>query len=167
MNVGIVVEGLDDFYAYPTLIRRIRGDIGKWQVRECGGRSKLKNRFLNFLKEFHRNHAWQIDAAFVIRDSDCRPPEQVEKQLRDDLDGSGFNPSFPVEFFAPQCVLESWLLGDLEAVRTVAEQRGHGAAVAPLQVQVANANHAADKDVFIQVLSYFTLPATPVVYGEV
>lgn len=167
MNVGIVVEGQDDFEVYPTLIRRIRNDLGKWQVRNCGGVPRLKNLFLGFLKEFHRNHAWRIDAALVIRDSDCKPPGQIEKQLQSILDASGFKPAFRVEFFAPQCMLESWLLGDWNAIRTVAVQRGHGAPNAPPNIQIPNLSHSADKDVFIQALRYFGLPATPTVYGEV
>ncbi len=50
MNIGIVVEGLDDYTTYPTLVQRIRNDIERLQVRECGGKSRLKNRFLNFLE---------------------------------------------------------------------------------------------------------------------
>jgi hypothetical protein len=81
MNIGIVVEGQDDYTTYPTLIQRIRNDIERSQVRECGGKSRLKNGFLNFLREF-QNPAWQIEIAVVIRDSDCQPPQPIENQLR-------------------------------------------------------------------------------------
>jgi len=64
------------------LIRRIRNDMTQWQLRQCGGKSRLKHGFVNFLREFHRNPAWQIDVAFVIRDSDCSPPQPIEDQLQ-------------------------------------------------------------------------------------
>ena len=167
MNVGIVVEGTSDGPAYRELIRRIRQDLDPRQVRECGGKSRLKNRFVNFLKEFQRNHAWQIEAAFVILDSDCNPSRPIEARLRDILNASGFAPEFEVVYFATQCMLESWLLGHLDAIRTVAAQRGHVAGVLPPKIQIANAPSSADKIVFTQVLTHFGLPATPAVYGEV
>lgn len=44
-----------------------------------------------------------------------------------------------VEFFATPCMLESWLLGDLDAVRTVAANRGYGVPIAPLNIEIPNA----------------------------
>jgi len=167
MNAGIVVEGASDGSAYPLLIQRIRNDLDTRQVRECGGKSRLKNRFVNFLKEFQRNHAWQIDAAFVILDSDCNPSQPIEARLRNILNASGFTPEFHVVYFATQCMLESWLLSDLDAIRTVAAQRGHVAGVLPPNIQIANLPSSADKVVFTQVLTHFGLPATPPVYREV
>jgi hypothetical protein len=166
MNVGIVVEGAFDGPTYLALISRIR-DINGVQIRECGGKSRLKHKFVYFLKELQRNPAWQIDVAFVIRDSDCDPPQPIEKQLQNILGVSGFKPEFRVEFFATPCMLESWLLSDLEAIRTVAAQRRHGAGIALPNIQIAHANSSEDKDVFTSVLTHFGLPATPAVYGEV
>jgi hypothetical protein len=167
MNVGIVVEGQNDLVAYLRLIQRIRNDITGCQLRPCGGKSRLKNGFVNFLREFQRNPAWQIDVALVIRDSDCSSPQPIEDQLQDVLGVSGFTPQFPVEFFAIPCMLESWLLGDLGAFPTLAAQRGHGVGMGPPNIQIANSNSSGDKDAFLQVLSHFMLPATPAVYGEV
>ncbi len=167
MNAGIVVEGASDGSAYPVLIQRIRNDLDTRQVRECSGKSRLKNRFINFLKEFQRNHAWQIDAAFVILDSDCNPSQPIEARLRNIQNASGFAPGFHVVYFATQCMLESWLLSDLDAIRAVAAQRGHVGGVLPLSIQVGIAHNAADKEIFIRVLNHFGLPATPPVYGEI
>jgi hypothetical protein len=167
MNVGIVVEGQNDLAAYPRLIQRIRNDINAYQLRQCGGKSRLKHGFVNFLKEFERNPAWNIDVAFVIRDSDCNPSQPIEGQLEGILEASGFTPQFPAEFFATSCMLESWLLSDLDAIRAVAVQRGHIAGVLPPNIQIAKAPSSADKVAFTQVLTHFALPATPPVYGEV
>lgn len=81
MNLALVVEGTFDGPTYRTLISRVRDDISELQVRECGGKSRLKHKFVYFLKELQRNSAWQIDVAFVIRDSDCDPPQPIENQL--------------------------------------------------------------------------------------
>jgi hypothetical protein len=166
MNIGIVVEGVDDYTTYPTLIGRIRNDINRPQVRECGGKSRLKGRFLGFLKEF-QNPAWQIDLAIVIRDSDCSPPQPIEDKLNDALKSSKFKPQFHVELFAIPCMLESWLVSDLDAIRMIAAQRGHGAAPQQLNVQIPNVHSPEDKKLFIHALSHFGLPATPAVYKEV
>ena len=167
MNLALVVEGTFDGPTYRTLISRVRNGISELQVRECGGKSRLKHKFVYFLKELQRNPAWQIDVAFVIRDSDCDPPQPIENQLRNILNASGLEPQMHVEFFATPCMLESWLLGDLDAVRTVAANRGYGVPIAPLNIEIPNANSAEDKDVFTRVLTHFGLPATPRVYEEV
>jgi hypothetical protein len=167
MSVGIVVEGPSDRSAYSALVRRIWNRQDAIQVRDCGGKSRLKNGFVNFLREFQRNPAWQIDAAYVIRDSDCSAPQAIEERLQGVLEASGFTPEFRVEFFATPCMVESWLLSDLDAIRTVAALRGHGVGPVPLRIQIARVNSSNDKGVFVQVLRHFGLPATPAVYGEV
>ncbi len=166
MNIGIVVEGLDDYTTYPTLIQRIRNDLSRSQVRECGGKSRLKNRFLSFLREF-QNPAWQIGIALVIRDSDCNPPLPIEDQLRNVLNTSGFRPQFRVELFAIPCMLESWLVSDLNAIRTVAAQRGHAGDIENLNFQIPNGSSPTDKESFSRALTHFGLPATPAVYKEI
>lgn len=167
MNVGMVVEGPFDGSTYRRLLPRIHADISNLQVRECEGKSRLKNLFVSFLKEFERNHAWQINAAFVICDSDCHPPGPIEEQLWNILSSSAFRPHFRVEVFAVGCMVESLLLSDLEAIRNVAVQRGRAAGDTPLNIQIGNPNSSGDKDVFVQVLRHFGLLATPVVYGEI
>lgn len=166
MNVGLVVEGEFDDASYRRLLPRVRTDTIVLQVRPCGGKSRLKNKFVELLKELQRNPAWQLDLAFVIRDSDCDPPLPIEKQLRRVLGASGFKPKFRVEFFATPCMLESWLLSDLAAVQKVAARRRHGS-VAPLDIQVPNSNSVEDKETFIGVLKHFGLPATPPVYADI
>jgi hypothetical protein len=167
MNVGIVVEGPSDQAAYRKLLPRIRGDINEFQIRECGGKSRLKHGFVNFLEQFQRNPAWQINMALVIRDSDCAPPQPIEANLGNVLSTAGFKREFRVEFFAIPCMLESWLLSDLGAVRTVASKRGNGVPIVPLNIQIANTNSSNDKDVFAAVLLHFGLSPTPPVYGEI
>jgi len=165
MNIGVVVEGPSDAATYPVLMRRIRNDIGRLQVRECEGKYRLKNAFPGILKEFQRNHAWQINVAFVIRDSDCRPPQQIEEQLRNVLRGSGFDPHFPVELFATKCKLETWLLADENAINEVSQRRGKSGHVGPVEFQFETDNSAKVR--FQEQLSKASLPTTPQVYKEI
>ena len=167
MNAGIVVEGTFDGATYRRMLPRIRNDIGKLQVRQCGGKHKLKNVFLDRLEEFQRNPAWNIDRAFVIRDSDCKPPEEVEKQLQGVLGASGFKPKFRVEFFAVQCMLESWLLSDLTTIRNVAGTGRRNAETGLQNIDIAPQHSQGDKEVFLRVLAQYWLPATPPVYAQI
>jgi hypothetical protein len=165
MNIGIVVEGPSDGKTYPALIRKIRIDVDKLQVRECGGKTNLKNKFLGFLKEFQRNHAWQINAAYVIRDSDCEPSRPIEEQLRNVLLESGFAPDFPVDFFATKCQIETWLLADENAINHVSQRRGKNRTVGPAEIQFEIDNSAKER--FLEQLSKAGLPANPEVYKEI
>jgi hypothetical protein len=165
MNIGIVVEGPSDFAVYPVLMRRIRNDIDGLQVRACHGKSKLKNKFLDILKEFERNPAWQINLAFVIRDSDCMPPQEIEAQLLKVLRESPFDPHFPVEFFATKCQLETWLLADENAINQVSQRRGKNRQVGPVEFQFEADNGAKNR--FLGQLLKASLPATPQVYKEI
>jgi hypothetical protein len=165
MSISIVVEGSSDGATYPILMKKIRNDIGKPQVRECGGKSNLKNLFVGFLKEFQRNHAWQIHVAFVIRDSDCKPPQQIEEQLRKVLHQSGFAPRFRVEFFATKCQLETWLLADENAINQVSHLRGKNKQVAPITIQLES--HEKAKELFHERLSIAELRPTTPIYEEI
>ncbi len=162
MNVGIVVEGPSDRATYPILMRRIRNDISRPQARDCGGRFKLKEAFPYFLEEFQRNPAWQIDAAFVIRDSDCKPSHGIEDDLRRALNDSRFD--FPIEFFAAKCDLETWLLVDENAINQVSRQRGKNKQVEPVQFQFESEKA---KKLFQAQLSKADLRPVPDVYKEI
>ncbi|SRR5713226_81985 len=165
MNVAVVVEGPSDGASYPVLMQKIRGDLEVSQLRECGGKSKLKNVFPSFLKEFQRNHAWQIDIAFVIRDSDCAASQEVEEQLRNVLDRSGFKPNLTVEFFAVKCDLETWLLADEHAINHVSSRRGKNKQVGAAKIRFEADRNA--KEIFLEQLSKVDLRADPQVYREI
>jgi hypothetical protein len=167
MNLGLVVEGQTDESAYRILAQRIRANVNALQVRPCGGKSRLKNGFVGYLKEFQRNTAWQIDAAFVIRDSDCYPPQQIEQQLRDVMNASDFAPDFRVEFFATPCMLESWLMSDVATIRAVAASRRANPEADLQDLPIMPQPSANDDDTFNRVLGRLGLPVTPPVYGEI
>lgn len=167
MNFGLVVEGEKDNASYRALIPRIRNDATVVQARSCAGKQQLKNTFVGHLKEYGQNRAWQIERGLVIRDSDCQPAEQIEEQLRHVLESSGHEPGFDVVIFATPCMLESWLLGDLEAIRTVAARRGARPEADLRDLPISQQPSRDDDEVFMRVLSRFGLSATPAVHGEI
>jgi hypothetical protein len=59
------------------------------------------------------------------------------------------------------------LLGDLDAIQTVSQNRGRPAVLLPPSIQIPYSNSAEDKDTFASVLSHFGLRTTPEVYGEI
>jgi hypothetical protein len=163
MNVGLVVEGPTDEAAYPELIRKIRTDVETLQVRPCGGKSRLKGIFANFLGEFHRNRAWQIETALVIQDSDCLPSQQVEDRLRLSFTASLF-PALHVEFFAPKCDLETWLVADENAINRVSRERRKNTMVNAVEIQL---EVSKAEELFSQQLSKAHLSPVPAVYAEI
>lgn len=126
MNFGIIVEGPDDVAVYRALIKRIDNSIEYIHYRECGGRRKLKEKFVFLIKEFERNPAgFRIRKILVIRDSDCNDPAPLETELGDILSGSRLIRQIPVSFHVTKCKLEAWLLADEGAINSVSQAR-HG-----------------------------------------
>jgi len=165
MNIAIVVEGPSDRAAYPVLMERIRTGLRVNQIRDCGGKTKLKNSFVGLLKELERNPAWSIERVFVIQDSDCKPHEEIEARLQSKLSESHFAPEFQVRCFATKCVLESWLLADPRAINTISRRRGKHKQVESVQVDLDSYKDA--KKLFWEQLSKAELQAVPPVYAEI
>jgi len=139
MNVGIIVEGGDDRAVYPVLIRRIDATVDGIHARECGGRRKLEDKFVVFLKQFAGNlPAFRIKKVLVIRDSDCEDPSPIERKLQRILGESRFEPPFGVSFHATKCKLESWLLADEAAINFVSNRRGGPGAIRRVEVDLEN-----------------------------
>jgi len=160
---GIIVEGPCDASVYSAMIPRIRPEIADVVARACGGVPALTNRFVGLLKHFQ--YMDRIDKALVIRDSDRRDPQVVEKGLRDRLDESGFRPTFPVHFYATKSMVETWLLADINAIVKTARGRGHSGSVKPMNRTLEEI--IDPKAAFHAMLSQAGLPADPKVYGEI
>lgn len=125
MNAGIIVEGDDDLAVYPILIKRIHPPIERVYGRKCGGRQKLEDKFVVFLKEFSGNPvAYNIGKVFIIRDSDCHDPRPVEQKLQGILSRANLQCPFDISFHTTKCKLESWLLADEDAINGVSIGRG-------------------------------------------
>ncbi len=135
MNVAIMVGGDDDASAYPVFIRRIRNDISKIHPVRCGGIDILERRFVGFLRLLQESEQFDISKAIVVRDSDCSPSQFLEEKLRQTLATSGFEPGFPVHFYATKCKLETWLLADEHAINQVALLRGRTTTVGGANIE--------------------------------
>jgi len=165
MNIGLIVEGSDDYETYPVLIRKSRRDIGRIHIRECGGLRKLKTKFVYFLKEFQSNPAYQIKKAIVIRDSDCSDAHKLEQELCQILEQSGFKPTFSIHFHATKCKLESLLLADEEAIPQVARNRGRAARASTAVMTLENLKEA--ENVLSKKLFEANLPDDAKVFAEI
>jgi hypothetical protein len=160
---GIVVEGSRDAAVYPVIIRRIRPDVEHVVARPCGGVPALPAKFVGWLKHFQYKHL--IDKALVIRDSDRKDPGTVEASLKGRLEELGFEPAFPVHFYATRCMVETWLLADEEAVNKVALSRGRTRSVKPVNKQLEDI--VDPKTLFLAVLKQVGLTADDAVYEEI
>lgn len=166
MNLGIIVEGPYDPEAYRRLIRRIRNDIETIPAIPCGGLPKLKAKFVGFLKFFEWRTFPAVDKALVIRDSDCGDVQALERELAEILTSSGYNPRFPVHFYATKCELETWLLADEAAIVRTAQARGK--APDPLIPVGGNLETQAEPyDLLLKNLSRVKLSPTPQLYAEI
>lgn len=163
MVFGIVGEGRLDEAVYSTIIPRIRPDVDKVVSRPCGDKRLLKAKFVGYLKEFH--FYWNVGKALVIRDSDCRDPLALEGQLEGQLRASGFQPQFPFHFYATNCMVETWLLADEDAVNQVAQRRGKRPSAQAVRDPLEGKPNA--KGMFQRMLSQASLLAVPAVYAEV
>jgi hypothetical protein len=79
------------------------------ETRICGGGSKVLKQFPGFLKEFRFNYP-EIRKAFVVRDSDGKNPDELDRQFREKISGWEF--PFQVEFSFVVHEVEAWLLFD-------------------------------------------------------
>jgi hypothetical protein len=168
MNFGIVVEDDRDAKAYEELIRKIRRDVEEVLSIPCRGVGTLKKEFVNWLKYFewyapHSPHS--INKALVILDSDCSDAFVWEERLRHTFERSHFVPSFPVDFHATKCELETWLLTDENALNEVSKRRGKNKRVAPAKIEFES--FKAAKMLFQKRLYEVGLPADPQVYKEI
>ena len=165
MNLGLIVEGDDDYETYPVLIRKCRRDINRIHVRGCGGVRRLKTKFVYFLKEFQNNPAIQIDKAIVIRDSDCGDAHALEQQLEQILQQSSFKATFGVHFHATKCKLENLLLADEGAIPRAAQNRGKVVQASAALRNLETLREA--EDVLSKRLSEANLPNDAKVFAEI
>ena len=114
---GLIVEGVYDKEILEEFILRCSNDetarsgMGI-ETRICGNGPQVLKQFPGFLKEFQFNYPG-IRKAFVVRDSDGKNPDVLEKQFRAKIAGWEF--PFTVEFSFIVHEVEAWLLFD-EAV---------------------------------------------------
>ena len=118
---GLIVEGeydkeiLEEFILRCSNDETARSDMGI-ETRICGGGSKVFKQFPGFLKEFQFSYP-EIGKALVVRDSDGKNPDVLEKQFREKITGWKF--PFTVEFAFIVHEVEAWLLFDEAALSRI------------------------------------------------
>jgi len=89
----------------------------------------------------------------------------LEEKLLQTLTTSGFQRSFPVDFYATKCKLETWLLADERAINQVAVLRGRTTTVREVDIQFEEYRDA-DK-LLRRKLSEVRLPADSKVFAQI
>ncbi|AKS24289.1 MAG: Hypothetical protein C75L2_00270002 [Leptospirillum sp. Group II 'C75'] len=158
---GLIVEGVYDKEILEEFILRCanneiaRSDMGI-ETRICGGGSKVLKQFPGFLKEFQFNHP-EIRKVFVVRDSDGKNLNELERQFREKITGWEF--PFQVEFSFVIHEVEAWLLFD-EAVLSRITGRKVQKIHSPLELQ-------DPKTKLVQILSAGKIDYTPALARQI
>ncbi len=124
---GLIVEGVYDKEILEEFILRCannetaRSDM-QIETRICGGGSKVLKQFPGFLKEFRFNYL-EMRKAFVVRDSDGKNPDVLEKQFREKI--AGWESPLTVEFSFIVHEVEAWLLFDEVALSRITGRKVH------------------------------------------
>ena len=118
---GLIVEGVYDKEILEEFILRCsndeteRSDMGI-ETRICGNGPQVLKQFPGFLKEFRFNYP-EIRKAFVVRDSDGKNLDVLEKQFREKI--AGWESPLSVEFSFIVHEVEAWLLFDESALSRI------------------------------------------------
>ena len=122
---GLIVEGvydkevLEEFILRCSSVETARSDM-EIQTRICGNGPQVLKQFPGFLKELQFNYP-EIRKAFVVRDSDGKNPDVLEKQFREKIAGWKF--PYTVEFSFIVHEVEAWLLFDEAALSRITGQK--------------------------------------------
>jgi hypothetical protein len=160
LSVGIVAEGEKDIAVLEVLIPRIRSESNI--ARRITTNGPMKKKIATSLQalQFNVTPEGPVDRALVIGDSNGKPPEQVEEDMRTRAGNRAYNFPRGFAFHAVQQAMETWLLADENAISRVA-----GRPVPPAGGQLeALVNPKAR---FQTVLTRAGLLVTPTTYGRI
>ncbi len=166
-SYGLVVEGTYDEPVFRELISRILSDAEvKIEVYTCGGKTKLLRKFPDYLKIFqHAAEGYPLDKALVIIDGDGRNPSELKEKMAGKISGRCYRFRDGVHLCVVQRQAPAWLLADLEAINSLAKERG-GKRVDPT-IREAPEEITDPKDRLRRLLACANLHVTPQVYGEI
>lgn len=163
-SYGLIVEGVYDESVFPEFVRKIVSPQVTVKVRVCWRVAQLVKHFPAYLQDFeHVMQGKSVDKALVVRD--CRGPDSVslEREMAQKVRDRQF--AFPrgVHFCAVRREMDTWLLADVSAINSVAQERG-GRNMPPVQGQLEDTGDPKKK--LRGVLSQAGLPYTPKVCAE-
>lgn len=166
MRVGIIVEGTTDTPVFEELIPKIEPQVARVVIRPALNKSRLLAVFPELLWDFQFvEPGGPADKVLVIRDSNSDDPGEVEKAMRQRLEGRRYPPfRRGLEFHAIRRETETWLLADVEAINRVAVANGGlrvDAIPGPLE-QIPNA-----KERFGRLLARAGLPRVPEIVRQI
>ncbi|MGB8771576.1 MAG: hypothetical protein WCC92_18335 [Candidatus Korobacteraceae bacterium] len=164
-SYGLIVEGSYDSSVLQRLTVRVDSPDARVFVRECRGTGALRKNLVVFLRSLEFADAGApVERALVFIDTDGRPPDEVEADLRTIIEGIDFKFPRGVGICPIHHELEAWLLADHEAINQVARARG-GREVAYIQDDVEQIRDPKER--LRVVLSKAKLNYTQAVAGEI
>lgn len=124
-SYGLIVEGPYDELFYEALIPRICGTDPSFVTRVCDGLQGLMKNFPAFLRNLENVlQGRPVDKALVIRDSDRKDPLAARAEMARRIEKKEYAFPHGVQLCVVRRAIETWLLADINAVNTVALDRG-------------------------------------------
>jgi len=164
-SYGLIVEGSYDAPVLKRLTVRVDSPDARVHVRECGGVGTLRKKVVAFLRSLEFADAGApVERALIFVDTDGHPPDEVEAELRQVIDGIEFKFPRGIGICPVHHELEAWLLADERAINRVAVARG-GREVGYLPGDLEQMQNPKER--LREVLSKARLLYTPAVLGEI
>jgi hypothetical protein len=164
-SYGIIVEGTYDEAMFAELVRRIASPQMEPTVRVCGGWSHLMKLFPDLLRDLeHVRQGKPVDKALVIRDWKGPSLNSCEERMVKKVSTKRFFFPRGVQFCCVRQEMETWLLADVNAINSLARERG-GRTVPALTGQLEEIGNA--KEEFRRLLGRAGLPYDPEVCREI
>jgi hypothetical protein len=163
-SYGLIVEGFYDEGVYGEFVRKVVPLVEVF-FRRCGGVAQLMKRFPVLLRDLeHFRQGRPVDKALVIRDWRGPDVDSCEQRLMQKVEGKNF--AFPrgVQFCGVRQEMEAWLLADVNAINSVARDRG-GRTVSPVQGEIEEIGNPKER--LTQLLSEARLPYDAEVCREI
>jgi Domain of unknown function (DUF4276) len=160
-SFGLVVEGEYDVAVFGELVRRICPAATIARAIHAGG-SPLMKKFPVYLKALqYVTPEGPVGRALVIRDSNGKDPQEVERVMQSRIAGYTYNFPHGFALHAVRQETETWLLADAHAISVIAD----GRPVAPVGGELEALTDPKER--LHKVLSDAGLNATPATYARI
>lgn len=124
-SIGLVVEGLYDEAVLRVLATRLVPAGVNVHTRPCGGKARLLQKFVGFLKKLEFVEGGRpAEKALIVCDADGRDCQQARQRLEQKVRGRSLRFPAGVHFCVVRQEVETWLLADEQAVCSAAKNRG-------------------------------------------
>lgn len=164
-SYGLVIEGVYDAAAYSELIQKIVENKVAIHVRVARGVTVLMSRMVAFLRDLENvQNGKPVEKVLVIRDSGGKAVKELKDHMNAKLGNHTFGFPHGYHFCVVVRELETWLLADAQAIRTVALRNGRDISGV---VNETLENIADPKQRLERMLQTAKIPYTPELCAEI